>query len=93
MTIEIKDLTHALRKLKVLWVRWTGRQVSLCNNHHGVGCTEVRHLSLPADREVIFPQGGIPEWFARICRNYQVKKGTRSIAGRVYRRYKGQNPK
>jgi len=55
MVIEIKDLALALRKLKVLWVGWAGRPASLCSNHHGVACTGVRDLSLPADGEVVFP--------------------------------------
>lgn len=61
VAIEIKDRVLALRKLRVLPASWTGREGPLCDNHHGVECTEVSGLSLLVGGELVFPQGGIPE--------------------------------
>lgn len=59
----------ALRKLRILWGRWTSRQVPSCDDHHGVEGTELKHPPLPADGEVMFSPGGIPEWFERTYRS------------------------
>lgn len=93
VAIGIKDWVLALRKLRVLPASWTGREAPLCDNHHGVECTEVSGLSLPVGGQLVFPQGGTPEWLARIHRSQEVKKGTRGTADRGNSRCKGQNPK
>lgn len=69
VAIKVKILVLALRKLRILWGRWTSRQVPSRDDDHEVHGTELKHPPLPADREVMFSPGGISEPFERTYRS------------------------